>query len=135
MYSFGVVLLELVTGREANNGGEQGEQACSLVDWAWQHYSEGKCITEAFDEDIRETRYAAEMTSVFKLGLMCTSSLPSTRPTTKEILQVLRQGCSASKCLATEFDITPLLADATYISNYKDSRNVSENEESCLYSV
>lgn len=134
VYSFGVVLLELVTGREPNNG---GDNACSLVDWAWQHYSEGKCITDAFDEDIRETSYAAEMTSVFKLGLMCTSTLPSTRPSTKEILQVLRQCSSGSTCnrLATEFDITPLIGNTTYISSYKDSRTVSENEESCLYSV
>lgn len=135
MYSFGVVLLELVTGREPNNG---GENACSLVEWAWQHYSEGKCITDAFDEEIREARYAEEMASVFKLGLICTSSLPSTRPSAKEVLQVLRRCCSsgsARKSVATEFDIIPLLGETTYISSYKDSRTVSENEESCLYSV
>ncbi|XP_045799393.1 receptor-like protein kinase 5 [Trifolium pratense] len=134
VYSFGVVLLELVTGREANNG---GDNACSLVDWAWQHCNEGKCITDAFDKVIRETRYTAEMTCVFKLGLMCTSTVPSTRPSTKEILQVLRQCSSSSsrKRVATEFDITPLLGNTTYISSYKDSRTISENEESCLYSV
>jgi serine/threonine protein kinase len=134
VYSFGVVLLELVTGREPNNG---GENTCSLVDWAWQHCNEGKCITDAFDKVIRETRYTSEMTCVFKLGLMCTSTVPSTRPSTKEILQVLRQcnSSSARKRVATEFDITPLLGNTTYISSYKDSRTVSENEESCLYSV
>ncbi|XP_061369609.1 receptor-like protein kinase HSL1 [Gastrolobium bilobum] len=135
VYSFGVVLLELVTGREPNSG---GEHACSLVDWAWQHYSEGKCLTEAFDEDIKETRYAEEMTTVFKLGLVCTSSLPSTRPSMQEILQVLRQ-ChppgSARNRVATEFDITPLLGDAMYISSYKDSNAACGNEESSLYSV
>ncbi|GAU14266.1 hypothetical protein TSUD_308260 [Trifolium subterraneum] len=97
----------------------------------------GKCITDSFDKVIRETRYTAEMTCVFKLGLMCTSTVPSTRPSTKEILQVLRQcsSSSARKRVATEFDITPLLGNTTYISSYKDSRTVSENEESCLYSV
>lgn len=78
------------------------------------------------------------MTSVFKLGLICTSSLPSTRPSTKFILQVLRQCCpsaSARKRVATEFDLTPLLGDARYISSYKDSNAVGEYEESCLYSV
>lgn len=135
VYSFGVVLLELVTGREPNYG---GENACSLVDWAWQHCNEGKCVTDAFDEVMRETRYADEMTKVFKLGLMCTSTLPSTRPSTKEILQVLRQCCSSSsarKRMSTEVDITPLLGNTTYISSYKDSRTGSEKEESCLYSV
>ncbi|CAL5205262.1 unnamed protein product [Lathyrus oleraceus] len=135
VYSFGVVLLELVTGREPNYG---GENACSLVDWAWRHCDEGKCIPDAFDEDIRETHYAAEMTNVFKLGLMCTSTSPSTRPSTKEILQVLQQCCSSSSAhrrVATEFEITPLLGNTTYISSYKDGRTVIENEESCLYSV
>lgn len=135
VYSFGVVLLELVTGREPNYG---GDNACSLVDWAWQHCNEGKCVTDAFDEVMRETRYTEEMTKVFKLGLMCTSTLPSTRPSTKEILQVLRQCCSSSsarKRMSTEIDITPLLGNTTYISSYKDSRTASENEESCLCSV
>ncbi|XP_027355038.1 receptor-like protein kinase HSL1 [Abrus precatorius] len=135
VYSFGVVLLELVTGREPNKG---GEHAGSLVDWAWQHHSEGKCLSEAFDEDIKETRYAEEMTCVFKLGLVCTSSLPSTRPSAIEILQVLRQCCHsgfARKLLATEIDISPLLAETRYISSYKDSNAVSENDESSLYSV
>ncbi|KAJ1375344.1 Serine/threonine-protein kinase, active site [Sesbania bispinosa] len=136
VYSFGVVLLELVTGREPNSSG--GEHASSLVDWAWQHYSDGKCLTDAFDEDIKETRHAEAMTNVFKLGLMCTSSLPSTRPSAKDILQVLRQCCSpgsARKRVATEFDITPLLGDTRYISSYKDGRSVSEHGESCLFSV
>ncbi|XP_057434819.1 receptor-like protein kinase HSL1 [Lotus japonicus] len=135
VYSFGVVLLELVTGREPNNAGEHGG---SLVDWVWQHFSEGKCLSGAFDEGIKETRHAEEMTTVVKLGLMCTSSLPSTRPSMKEVLQVLRQSCShgsAHKRVATEFDITPLLGDTRYITSYKDSRVVSENEDTCLYSV
>lgn len=56
----------------------------------------------------------------------------------KEVLQVLRQSCShgsAHKRVATEFDITPLLGDTRYITSYKDSRVVSENEDTCLYSV
>ncbi|RDX87756.1 Receptor-like protein kinase HSL1, partial [Mucuna pruriens] len=127
VYSFGVVLLELVTGRKANKG---GEHACSLVDWAWQHCSEGKSLIDAFDEDIKEPRYAEEMTSVFKLGLLCTSLLPSTRPSTKEILQVLLRCChsgSARTRVGNEFDITPLLGDTRYICSYKESNAASNN--------
>ncbi|KAG5065714.1 hypothetical protein JHK86_009445 [Glycine max] len=120
VYSFGVVLLELVTGRKPNKG---GEHACSLVEWAWDHFSEGKSLTDAFDEDIKDECYAVQMTSVFKLALLCTSSLPSTRPSAKDILLVLRQCChSGSTCrrAGNEFDIAPLLGDTRYIYSYKE---------------
>ncbi|KAF7817097.1 receptor-like protein kinase HSL1 [Senna tora] len=131
VYSFGVVLLELVTGKEPYNGDEQ----TSLVDWAWHHYSEGKCLADAMDEEIKEACYVDEMTSVFKLGLICTSTLPSTRPSMKEILQVLRQccppGCHGDKKVGAEFDIAPLIGDNMYISSYKDSNMAIGESDEC----
>ncbi|KAG5018821.1 hypothetical protein JHK87_014676 [Glycine soja] len=127
VYSFGVVLLELVTGRNPNKA---GDHACSLVEWAWEHFSEGKSITDAFDEDIKDPCYAEQMTSVFKLALLCTSSLPSTRPSTKEILQVLHRCChsgSTRRRVGNEFNITPLLGDTRYIYSYKESNAASNN--------
>ena len=130
------MLLELVTGKRPNNGDEH----TSLADWAWQYHSEGKSFADALDEEIKESCYIEEMTRVFKLGLICTSTLPSSRPTMIEILQILRR-CSAhegcgDKNRGTEFDITPLLGDATYISSYKDgNRAMAENDECNLYNV
>lgn len=136
VYSFGVVLLELVTGKEPYNADEH----ISLVDWAWQYYNEGKCLTGALDEEIKEACHVEEMTSIFKLGLICTSTLPSSRPPIKEILQVLRQCCPAGYCggkkVGTEFDLTPLLGDTMYISSYKDSKKaMGESDDSCLQSM
>lgn len=126
VYSFGVVLLELVTGKKPNKG---GEPACSLVDWAWDHFSEGKSLADAFYEDIKDPRYEEEMASVFKLGLLCTSTLPSTRPSTKDILKVLRHCHSGSTRtrVGHEFDINPLLGDTRYIYSYKESNAASNN--------
>ncbi|KAJ7958838.1 Receptor-like protein kinase [Quillaja saponaria] len=135
VYSFGVVLLELVTGRDPISGNEQ----TTLVDWARRYYNEGKPIDDAIDEEIKG-RYLEEMTSVFKLGLICTGTLPSTRPSMKEILQILRQCClpegSEGKKMGTEFDATPLLSNVTYLSSYKRSQKVTQEiDESCVYSV
>ncbi|XP_009151112.2 receptor-like protein 52 [Brassica rapa] len=106
VYSFGVVLLELVTGREGNNGDEH----TNLADWSWRHYQSKKPITEAFDEDIKGASNTEEMTTVFKLGLMCTNTLPSHRPSMKEVLYVLRQqGLGATQKTATEAPEAPLL--------------------------
>lgn len=85
MFSFGVILLELTTGKEANYGDEHS----SLAEWAWRHHQLGSNIEELLDKEVMESSYSGEMCKVFKLGLMCTATLPSTRPSMKEVLQVL----------------------------------------------
>ncbi|GFZ08529.1 kinase family with leucine-rich repeat domain-containing protein [Actinidia rufa] len=85
VYSFGVVLLELVTGREPNDGDEH----TSLAEWAWRQHGEGMSIVDALDKDIKEPMNLEEKTTVFRLGLICTSTLPSSRPSMREVLQIL----------------------------------------------
>ncbi|GFZ08530.1 kinase family with leucine-rich repeat domain-containing protein [Actinidia rufa] len=80
VYSFGVVLLELVTGREPNDGDEH----TSLAEWAWRKHGEGMSIVDALDKDIKEPLNLEEKTIVFRLGLFCTSTLPSSRPSMRE---------------------------------------------------
>ncbi|KAL1212690.1 Receptor-like protein 52 [Cardamine amara subsp. amara] len=122
VYSFGVVLLELVTGREGNHGDEH----TNLADWSWRHYQSGKPTEEAFDEDIKEASNTEEMTTVFKLGLMCTNTLPSHRPSMKEILYVLRQqGIEATKKTATEAYEAPLLVS---LSGRRTSKRVEDED-------
>jgi len=110
VYSFGVVLLELTTGREANDGGEHG----SLADWAWRHLQAGKSIAEAADKSIRDAGYGDDVEAVFKLGIICTGRQPSTRPTMKDVLQIL-QRCeqshwkTADEKVAGDYDAAPLL--------------------------
>ncbi|WJZ84781.1 hypothetical protein VitviT2T_004369 [Vitis vinifera] len=94
VYSFGVVLLELVTGRKPNSG---DEHMC-LVEWVWDQFREGKTIEEVMDEEIKEQCERTQVTTLFSLGLMCTTTLPSTRPTMKEVLEILRQ-CSPQEGL------------------------------------
>ncbi|OIT20904.1 mdis1-interacting receptor like kinase 1 [Nicotiana attenuata] len=92
IYSFGVVLLELTTGREPIIQDEQ----MNLAQWAQKHYREGNCIVEALDGEIMEATNLEQMTSVFKLGLMCTGALPSGRPSMKEVCYIL-QSCRDPK--------------------------------------
>lgn len=128
VYSFGVVLLELTTGRDAKSGDEH----MSLAEWAWWHYKERKSIADALDNEIKKACYLEEMSSVFKLGLMCTVTSPSTRPFMEEVLQTLcrcgTSGAYEGKKMGSEFDVAPLLGSATYLSSYKQSRKVSEED-------
>ncbi|KAG6658377.1 hypothetical protein CIPAW_04G156600 [Carya illinoinensis] len=89
VYSFGVILLELTTGRKANEGDEHS----SLAEWALRHIQNGKPIGDTLDEEVKESCHLNEMCHVFRLGLYCTSTQPSTRPSIKEVLKVLLQ-CS-----------------------------------------
>ncbi|XP_059276751.1 receptor-like protein kinase 5 [Lycium ferocissimum] len=113
VYSFGVILLELVTGKEANLG---DEDSC-LADWAWRQIQKGHPMADLLDEDIKETRYFDEICTVFKLGIFCTSTFPASRPTMKEVLQILIQCNSTSptsgeKKSETEHDVLPLLKNS-----------------------
>ncbi|KAF8034300.1 hypothetical protein BT93_C0559 [Corymbia citriodora subsp. variegata] len=85
IYSFGVVLLELTTGRRATDGDEGTNLAC----WAWRHIQDGKRISDVIDEEIKDNSYLNEIRNVFKLGISCTATLPTERPTMKEVVQVL----------------------------------------------
>ncbi|EAY75774.1 hypothetical protein OsI_03690 [Oryza sativa Indica Group] len=111
VYSFGVVLLELTTGKAANDGGEHG----SLADWARHHYQSGESIPDATDQCIRYAGYSDEIEVVFRLGVMCTGATPASRPTMKDVLQILVK-CSEQthqKCKAEsgqeEYEVAPLL--------------------------
>ncbi|MCI30433.1 receptor-like protein kinase HSL1-like, partial [Trifolium medium] len=80
VYSFGVILLELTTGKEANYGDEHS----SLAEWSWRHIRAGSNIEELLDKEVMEPIHLDGMCKVFKLGVMCTSTLPSSRPSMKE---------------------------------------------------
>lgn len=122
IYSFGVVLLELVTGREANFGDEY----TNLAEWAWNLYAHENPIPDVLDEEIKESCHLEEMTTVFKLGLMCTSTSPSTRPSMKEVLQILHQ-ChpdenNVVKKLGCELDADPVLGSNAFLYGFTHSK-------------
>ncbi|XP_071726371.1 uncharacterized protein [Rutidosis leptorrhynchoides] len=130
VYSFGVVLLELVTGKEPH----EGDVDTNLAEWAWKNYGEGTSMVEALDPVIKQGNCCMEEISlVFKLGLICTSTLPSSRPSMKEVLEILRRCNPASsteeqKVGGEEFDVAPLLNRETYLSNYRRSVNKVVND-------
>ncbi|XP_052171299.1 receptor-like protein kinase HSL1 [Diospyros lotus] len=132
VYGFGVVLLELVTGRGPNDGDEQR----SLAEWAWHQYQEGKSISDVLDEEIMAPFYLEAMTAVFKLGLICTSTLPSSRPTMREVLQILGQCAPLDSCKGKkdgrEHDVAPLLSNSKYLSSYNVSKKFSDEDDDSL---
>ncbi|KAK9065527.1 hypothetical protein SSX86_014928 [Deinandra increscens subsp. villosa] len=110
VYSFGVVLLELVTGKEAN----EGDGDLNLAEWAWKRYEEGDPMVGVLDQSIKDPdTYIEEISMVFKLGLICTSTLPSSRPSMKDVLEILKRRhqlyyiTEKMKQGREEFDVAP----------------------------
>ncbi|KAJ4960519.1 hypothetical protein NE237_020429 [Protea cynaroides] len=93
VYSFGVLLLEIVTGIQ-NNTGITSEYSDSLVTAAWKHFQLG--TTEKifdpnfmlhgsnYNDDIKK-----EILWVVHVGFLCTQEEPSLRPPVSKALQML----------------------------------------------
>ncbi|XP_078435069.1 uncharacterized protein LOC144706068 [Wolffia australiana] len=79
VYAFGVVLLEMVTGRAAVDG---------VVEWAWGRFRAGG-EAEVDADAIGGSRHEKEMTAVVRLALFCTAEVAAERPTMKLVAQVL----------------------------------------------
>ncbi|XP_057799699.1 receptor protein-tyrosine kinase CEPR1-like [Salvia miltiorrhiza] len=86
VYSFGVVLLELTTGREAVTYGDH----LSLAERAHLHYRDTNAVVDAVDDEIKNSIYMDQIISVFRLGVICTATSPSNRPSMKDCLHILQ---------------------------------------------
>ncbi|XP_058776386.1 cysteine-rich receptor-like protein kinase 2 [Vicia villosa] len=92
VYSFGVLLLEIVTGRQ-NNRSKASEYSDSLVIVAWKHFQSG-ASEQLFDPNIElrddhNSDVKNELLRVVHIGLLCTQEVPSLRPTMSKALQML----------------------------------------------
>ncbi|XP_044432136.1 LRR receptor-like serine/threonine-protein kinase HSL2 [Triticum aestivum] len=91
VYSIGVLLLELVTGRVANEAGVDGH----LATWAWRHCNRlmenAGYFSDVVDMGIpNRVRYHKEMAAMFRLGVDCTAKDPRERPAMPKVLCRLR---------------------------------------------
>ncbi|XP_020217638.1 cysteine-rich receptor-like protein kinase 2 isoform X3 [Cajanus cajan] len=92
VYSFGVLLLEIVTGRQ-NNRSKALEYSDSLVTVAWKHFQAGTA-EQLFDpnlewQDEHKSNIKDEILRVVHIGLLCTQEVPSLRPIMSKTLQML----------------------------------------------
>ncbi|KAL8487467.1 hypothetical protein ACS0TY_023953 [Phlomoides rotata] len=86
VYGFGVLILEVVTGRRAVEYGE--DNVVILSDHVRALLEEGKVLDCV---DMSMGRYPEEeVLPVVKLALVCTSQIPSSRPSMAEVVQILQ---------------------------------------------
>lgn len=87
VFSFGIVALEVASGRRAIDLTFPDEQIV-LVDWIRVLYEENRLL-EAGDGRLPDGYGLEEMKRLLQIGLLCSLNDPSVRPTTKWIIQAL----------------------------------------------
>ncbi|XP_050224854.1 cysteine-rich receptor-like protein kinase 46 [Mercurialis annua] len=88
VYSFGVLVIEIVTGVE-NNKHQSDDLYETLVTLAWKHF-QSNSIREIVDKSM-EIEDVEEIERVVQIGLLCTQESPNLRPTMTEVLHMLRR--------------------------------------------
>ncbi|XP_009791095.1 cysteine-rich receptor-like protein kinase 15 isoform X2 [Nicotiana sylvestris] len=78
VFSFGVLVLEIVSGRK--NNGYVSEYGQSLLNFAWKLWCEGKGL-ELMDPGLSQSCVAADITKCIHIGLLCVQQDPTDRPT------------------------------------------------------
>ncbi|KAG6478898.1 G-type lectin S-receptor-like serine/threonine-protein kinase At4g27290 [Zingiber officinale] len=87
VFSFGVLLLEIITGRK-NRGVYHSTLYLNLLGHIWSLWKEGK-VMELVNESIDHSLSAAEILRCIKIGLLCVQERPRDRPTMYSVLKML----------------------------------------------
>ncbi|KAL4633597.1 hypothetical protein ACB092_04G133600 [Castanea dentata] len=100
VYSFGVLTMELATGRRALDGGEE-----CLVEWAKRVMGNGrqglsKSVIPVVLLGSGLAEGAEEMSELLRVGVKCTAESPQARPNMKEVLAMLIK----ISCIRGEFN-------------------------------
>ncbi|XP_039160469.1 L-type lectin-domain containing receptor kinase IV.1 [Eucalyptus grandis] len=86
VFAFGAFLLEVACGRRPIE--TRGEEPLILVDWVFSCWDKGD-ILEARDPNLGTDFVAKEVELVLQLGLLCSQSQPTARPSMRQVVQYL----------------------------------------------
>ncbi|XP_035539985.1 G-type lectin S-receptor-like serine/threonine-protein kinase At4g03230 isoform X1 [Juglans regia] len=86
-YSFGVVLLEIISGKK-NTRFYQSEKAMSLIGYAWRLWV-GNMVLDLMDQTLHEVCNADQFVKCANIALLCVQEDPNDRPTMSNIVTML----------------------------------------------
>ncbi|KAM3402254.1 hypothetical protein ACQJBY_006278 [Aegilops geniculata] len=87
-YSFGVVILEIISGRKSNDTRLEPETQY-LLESAWKLY-ENENLISLVDESLNREEYKPEeVKKIIEIALLCTQSAVASRPTMSEVVVLL----------------------------------------------
>ncbi|KAK7336914.1 hypothetical protein VNO77_17467 [Canavalia gladiata] len=88
VYSYGVVLLELLTGKRPLD--PMFGESVDIVEWIRRKIRDNKSLEEALDPSVGNCRHVLEeMLLVLRIAILCTAKLPKDRPTMRDVTMML----------------------------------------------
>ncbi|KAI3899537.1 hypothetical protein MKW92_022761 [Papaver armeniacum] len=127
VFSFGVLILEILCGKRSNSfGGLEG--AKNVLSYAWGLWEEGKSI-ELLDPSLRDCHSTNEVMRCIQIGLLCGQKDVANRPTMAWIIHMLN---NHSVALPTPLAPSVLVLHGETEPNIpsKDGENISVNQVS-----
>ncbi|KAK2992186.1 hypothetical protein RJ640_005673 [Escallonia rubra] len=88
VYNFGVLLLEIVSGK-SNTVSRPIQETVFLLDTAYVYNKQGM-LAELADKDLSNCYDFPQAMRILSLAMICTSLIPSLRPTMSEVVSVLQ---------------------------------------------
>jgi Leucine-rich repeat (LRR) protein len=89
VYSFGVILLELVTGKEPTGPDFKEVEGGNLVGWVFQKIKKGQAA-DVLDPTVLSADSKQMMLQVLQIAAICLSDNPANRPTMLKVLKFLK---------------------------------------------
>ncbi|KAK6783969.1 hypothetical protein RDI58_017423 [Solanum bulbocastanum] len=87
VFSFGVVVLEIISGRR-NTGFYQSEEALNLLGYAWKLWTE-KAETQLIEKSLLESCNRSEAIKCINVALLCVQEDPNHRPNMSDVIVML----------------------------------------------
>ncbi|KAL9366199.1 hypothetical protein Peur_037398 [Populus x canadensis] len=119
-YSFGVLVLEIVSGRK-NRGLLQMDPPLNLVGYAWELWKEGNQF-ELVDSTLRDSCSEDQVLRCIHVGLLCVEDNVNDRPTMSDVLSMLTS--DAQLPLLKQ----PAFSCATYSTDNQSNSSHSEGK-------
>ncbi|KAL9401709.1 hypothetical protein Peur_005558 [Populus x canadensis] len=88
VFSFGVLVLELISGQRNSTFSQQHVEAQNLLDWAYKHHKKDRGL-EIMDPELASSAVTEEVKTCVHIGLLCTQGDPQSRPHMRRVVVLL----------------------------------------------
>ncbi|XP_047327953.1 probable inactive receptor kinase At2g26730 [Impatiens glandulifera] len=108
VYSYGVLLLELLTGKSPNQSSIGGDESVDLPRWV-QSVVREEWTAEVFDVDLMryENGVEEEMVQLLQIAMACVSHVPNQRPLMKDVLRLMEEMMNRLQIIRQSSDEQP----------------------------
>ncbi|KAI4304350.1 hypothetical protein MLD38_039876 [Melastoma candidum] len=124
IYSFGILILEIVTARSSSKA-DWGEQQKLLLEWAWELHERGSLL-ELVDPDLEEYP-KEEVLRYMKVAFFCTQAASQRRPSMSQVVDMLSKNIKLNE---KQLTAPGFFQDSGGFSGAPTSSKKSSNESS-----